>query len=101
MSKPIVDKAEVSIDFPDKFYMGAFGRDSIVDVAADAEGLHLRLEHDGEQSRKVGFHVHYYLLAEILDEAASALAALPPIDEPHRVAVQSAAKKLASAVRKR
>ena len=101
MAKPIIDKAEVSIDFPDKFYMGSFGRDSSVDVAADADNLHLTLEHGGEQRRKVGLHIHYYLLAEILEEAAAALAALPPLDEPHRTAVEAGARKLASAVRKR
>jgi hypothetical protein len=101
MSKPIIDKAEVSIDFPDKFYMGSFGRDSTVNVDADAQGLHLKLEHSGEQRRKVGFHVHYYLLAEILEEAAAAMAAMPALDEPHRTAIQSAARRLAGAVRKR
>lgn len=32
---PIADKAEVSVDFPDKAYMGSFGRHSQFDAYAD------------------------------------------------------------------
>ena len=28
MSKPIIDKGEISIDFPEKYYYGTFSRDS-------------------------------------------------------------------------
>ena len=35
MKHPITDKAQVSIDFPDKFYVGSFGRNSSLDVTAD------------------------------------------------------------------
>ena len=39
MSDPIPDKAQVSIDFPHKFYMGSFGRESRYDVTADEHGV--------------------------------------------------------------
>ena len=73
MSTPITDKAEVSIDFPDKFYMGSFGRGSRFDLTADAEGIHLHLERSQGEKRRVGFHVHYYLLADLLEAAAHAV----------------------------
>jgi hypothetical protein len=38
MMKSISDKAEVSLDFPDKAYMGSFGRESSFDVKVDPGG---------------------------------------------------------------
>lgn len=73
-SKPISDRAEVSIDFPDKFYHGTFNRESRYDVSADAEGVHIHLTREGEQKRHVGFHLHYLLLADILSAAADGMA---------------------------
>mgnify|MGYP000940187125 CR=1 FL=1 len=72
--KPITDKAEVSIDFPDKFYMGSFGRGSRYDITADREGIHLHLDRHGGEKRHVGFHIHYYLLADMLGAMADAIA---------------------------
>lgn len=83
MSKPITDKAEVSIDFPDKFFMGSFGRGSRYDVTADKEGIHLHLDRADGEKRHVGFHVHYYLLAELLAASADAVAKVDGID-PHQ-----------------
>jgi hypothetical protein len=64
--KPIIDKAEVAIDFPDKTYFGTFGRNSVFDVACDGERVRLRLSHPGTDQRTAEIHVHYYLLADIL-----------------------------------
>jgi hypothetical protein len=85
MSTPITDKAEVSIDFPDKFYMGSFGRGSRFDLTADAEGIHLDLERIQAEKRRVGFHVHYYLLADLLEAAAHAVRDATGV-EPHLLA---------------
>jgi hypothetical protein len=52
MSTPITDKAEVSIDFPEKFYMGSFGADSRFDVTTDKEGVHLHLERADDEKRR-------------------------------------------------
>src|SRR5215469_1769304 len=84
MSTPITDKAEVSIDFPEKFYMGSFGRGSRFDLSADKEGVHLHLERSAGEKRRVGFHVHYYLLADLLEAAATAVADVKDI-EPHQL----------------
>lgn len=83
MSTPITDKAEVSIDFPDKFFMGSFGSGSRYDVTADKEGIHLHLDRTHGEKRHVGFHIHYYLLAELLEATAKAVAAVDGLD-PHQ-----------------
>ncbi len=101
MSKPITDKAEVGIDFPDKAYHGSFGRGSRFDARADGDGAHIRLTRTDGERRDVGFHLHYYLLAEILEDIARDLDAAPPLDEPHRERMQEAATALRHALRKR
>jgi hypothetical protein len=40
---PISDKAEVSVDFPDKAYIGSFGRHSQFDAYADEDSVAVRL----------------------------------------------------------
>ena len=40
---PISDKAEVSVDFPDKAYIGSFGRHSQFDAYADDDSVAVRL----------------------------------------------------------
>ena len=98
MKHPITDKAQVSIDFPEKFYVGSFGRDSSLDVSADDQGVHITLERQAGQKRRVGFHVHYYLLADLLQSIGQALSGCREIDEPHRSALAEAAGKLNKAV---
>lgn len=90
MSTPITDKAEVSIDFPDKFYMGSFGRGSRFDVTADAEGIHLHLDRQDGEKRHVGFHVHYYLLADLLQAIADAVAEVDKLEPEHRARLKEA-----------
>jgi len=97
MTRPIIDRAEVSIDFPDKFYMGSFASESRFEVTADPDGVHLWLERSGDEHRKVGFHIHYYLLADVLETMASAIREAEPIDDRHRRHLGSAAKALAAA----
>ena len=93
MSKPIIDKAEVSIEFPDKFYHGSFGRDCRFDVTADEHGAQISLDRGGEEYRHVGFHLHYHLLADILEALGPALTHTEML--PHeREALQQAAQKL-------
>jgi len=99
--KPITDKAEVSIDFPEKAYMGSFGKSSRFEVQADAEEMLLKMMHSGEQRREVAMHLHYYLLADILSEFARALKAMAPLDEAHRDALDNAAQALAAALQKK
>jgi len=62
---PIADKAEVSMDFPDKAYIGNFGRHSQFDAYADADSVAIKLVRPGEDRREAVVHLHYGLLAEI------------------------------------
>ena len=101
MKHTITDKAEVSIDFPDKFYIGSFGRESSLDVSADDQGIHIHLERNGGMKRRVGFHIHYYLLADLLASIGEALSSYDDIDELHRADLEDAAKTLAKAVKSR
>ena len=82
---PIADKAEVSVDFPDKAYIGSFSRHSQFDAYADADSVAVRLVRPGEDRREAMIHLHYGLLAEILVELARSLTARDPLDEQHRV----------------
>lgn len=99
MRHAITDNAQVSIDFPEKFYVGSFGRDSSLDVSADDQGVHINLERQTGKKRRVGFHVHYYLLADLLHSIGQALTTCGEIDEPHRSALVDATQKLTKAVK--
>ena len=98
-TKPITDKAEVSIDFPNKFYMGSFGRHSVLDVTADDHGAHIKLERKEQETRRVAFHLHYYLLADLIESLGQEIAKTGGIDEAHRSELESAVKTLAKSVK--
>jgi hypothetical protein len=98
---PIVDKAEVSVDFPDKAYIGSFGRHSQFDAYADADSVAIKLVRPGEDRREAVMHLHYGLLSEILSELARSLAARDPLDEQHRAELSEAARQLAASLEPR
>jgi hypothetical protein len=56
---PITDKAEVAIDFPDKFYMGGFGLDCAFEARAEDEGVLVRLVRPSGEKRAVEIHLHH------------------------------------------
>lgn len=99
--KPVTDGAEVSVDLPDKVYLGTFGRSAGYEVRVLPDEAMLRLRRSGEDWREATVHLHYYLLAGILAELAAGFEAMAPLDEAHRLHLQSAAKALAHAFRKR
>lgn len=96
--KPVTDKAEVAIDFPDKAYFGSFGRHSSFEVRADAEAVVIKLEHRGDEHRTAEIHLRYFLFADLLSEAAQAIAARPQLDDAHRESLWEAAERLLSAL---
>ena len=95
---PITDKAEVAIDFPDKAYMGGFGRDCSFDAHADADGMTIRLVRTSGEKREAEMHLHHFLFAGILADLANSLDGIEPIDETHRQPLLAAARKLAAAL---
>lgn len=98
--KPVTDRAEVSIDFPDKAYMGSFGRDAEFDVRPEDDGVVLKLLQRGDQRREVSVHIHYYLLADIISEIASVFGNRPPPDDAHREPLLDAARALRDVLQK-
>jgi len=96
--QPIADKAEIAIDFPDKFYMGGFGRDCAFEARAEDDGVLIRLVRSGGEKRVAEIHLHHFLFANILDELARSLGEREPIDEVHRSPLVSAARRLAAAL---
>jgi hypothetical protein len=95
MSKPIPDKAEVAIEYPDKLYIGSFAHASRFDAHLDDTGISLTLDRPGadDERKSVHMHFHYALFAEVLRDLARTVAALPPAD-PHRETLRDAVKAL-------
>ncbi len=98
--KPVTDKAEVAIDFPDKAYMGSFGHGSAFEANALSNGIELALAQTSGPKRRAELHIHYYLFADILDAIAATLEGRPDlVDQAHRPAMMAAADRLANALR--
>ena len=97
--KSITDKAEVSLDFPDKAYMGSFGRESNFEVKVEPEEVLIRIVRSGDQQRRIAVHLHYYLLADILEELSEGLAHNVPVDNAHLKALRASAEHLAKTLK--
>ena len=91
MTKPIPDKAEVALEYPDKFYSGTFERSSRFEASMDATGMLLVLERPGSEDvrKSVHIHIHYGLLADILQQLSSEVSKMSA-DEIHRDQLQQA-----------
>ena len=97
--KPIPDKVEIILEYPDKLYAGTFERSSEFDAHLDETGFALTLHHGGDESvrKTVHMHVHYALFAEILADLANS-ANIGPADESRRETLAKAANALAAAL---
>jgi hypothetical protein len=96
MTKPIPDKAEVALEYPDKLYIGTFEHSSRFDARLDETGISLSLYRTGEaeQRKSIRMHFHYALFAEILRDLAKTVSVMPPADVAHRTALREAAEAL-------
>ena len=96
MTKPIPDKAEVALEYPDKLYIGTFERSSRFDAHLDATGISLMLERIGDIDTRKSIHMHinYELFAEILRDLAATVAGMPAQDVAHRETLADAARAL-------
>lgn len=96
MAKPIPDKAEIAVEYPDKLYIGSFAHTSRFDAHLDETGISFNLDRPGadDERKSVHMHFHYALFAEVLRDLAKTVASLPPADVAHRVALRDAAKAL-------
>jgi hypothetical protein len=100
MTKPISDKAEVAVEYPDKLYIGTFAHTARFDAHLDQTGISLTLELPGpeEQRKSVRMHFHHALFADILRDLAKTVAALPAEDVLHRESLRESAKALYEAL---
>ena len=95
--RPVTDRAEVAIDFPEKAYMGGFGHTASFAARAAADGVELKLCHAGGPKRSVEMHLHWYLFADVLDEIAASLEGRAGlVDEAHRAVLAEAVQRLAT-----
>jgi hypothetical protein len=96
MTKPIPDKAEVALEYPDKLYIGTFEHTARFDAHLDQAGISLSLHRTGDADvrKSVRMHFHYALFAEILRDLARTVSAVPPADAAHRDALREGAKAL-------
>jgi hypothetical protein len=99
MTRPIPDKAEVALEYPDKSYVGTFERTSRFGAQCDASGVAITLERSGDAAanRVVRMHFHHALFAEILREMARTASAVP-LNDSCRAALCGGAKALCHAL---
>lgn len=99
MSKPVPDKAEVAIEYPDKLYIGTFERAARFDAHLDRTGIALTLHRgSGDDRKSVRMHFDYGLFAEILRDLAASIPSTPPDDHNHRAQLAAAARSLLAAL---
>jgi hypothetical protein len=97
--RPITDRAEIAIDFPEKAYMGCFGHTAVFDARAQPDGVEIKLAHAGGPKRTADLHLHWYLFADLLDEIAASLEGRANlVDESHRAVLAEAVQRLARAL---
>jgi len=100
MTKPIADKAEVALEYPDKFYVGTFDRSSRFEAHLDPTGIALVLERTGGEDVRKSIHMHlnFGLFADILRDLASTVGRIPKDDVTHRDALTQAVAELHTAL---
>jgi hypothetical protein len=96
--KPISDRAEIALDFPEKTYMGSFSRASAFEARTDAEGVTIKLARKGTEQRVVELHLHWQLFGDILNELAVSMASHAPLESYERERLARAARALAESL---
>jgi hypothetical protein len=96
MTKPIPDKAEVALEYPDKLYIGTFERTARFEAHFDETGISLSLHRTGaaDVRKTVRMHFHYALFAEILCDLAKTVSSVPPAEAAHRDVLREGAEAL-------
>jgi hypothetical protein len=72
MTKPIPDKAEVALEYPDGLCIGTFEQSARFDAHLDENGISLSLHRTGADDvrKSIRMHFHYGLFADILRDLA-------------------------------
>ena len=102
MTKPITDKAEVALEYPDKLYVGTFERSSRFEAHLDPTGVALILERPGADDvhKSIHMHLNFGLFADILRELAATVGRIPKDDVMHRDQLAKAVAELHTALAK-
>ena len=102
MTKPIPDKAEVALEYPDKLYIGTFERSSRFEAHLDPTGIALVLERPGADDvrKSIHMHINFGLFADILHDLASTVDHIPRNDVMHRDQLEQAVAELHKALTK-
>lgn len=102
MTKPIADKAEIALEYPDKLYIGTFERSSRFEAHLEENGIALTFERPGADDvhKTVHMHIHFGLFADILCDLAASVARIPKDDVMHRDQLAQAAGALHAALTK-
>ena len=100
MTKPVPDKAEIALEYPDKFYIGTFEHSSRFEAHLDPTGIALVLERPGAEDvrKSVHMHISFGLFAGILGELAATVGQIPKDDIMHRNQLAVAVGQLHSAL---
>lgn len=100
MTKPIFDKAEVALEYPDKLYVGSFERSSRFEAHLDSTGVALVLERPGDEDVRKSIHMHlnFGLFADILKDLAATVSRVPKDDVMHREQLTQAVAALHKAL---
>jgi hypothetical protein len=96
--RPVPDRAEVSVDFPDKTYMGAFGRNAKFEAMCRPNDVVLKLRQTGAERRDVELHMHHMLFVDVLDDLAQSARTPGTVDPEHRREFAAACRRLADAL---
>ena len=100
MTKPITDKAEIALEYPDQRYVGTFESSSRFEAHLDNSGIALILERPGADDvhKSIHMHIHFGLFADILRDLASTVARIPKQDVVHREQLTQAVAELHAAL---
>ena len=100
MSHPIPDKAEIALEYPDKFYVGTFAHSSRFEAHLDPTGLSRTLSRPGAEDERKSVHMHlsFGLVAGILQDLAASIGNLPKDDIAHRQQLADAVAQLHAAL---
>ena len=100
MTKPITDRAEIALEYPDKLYLGTFERSSRFEAHVDPSGISLTLEHPGADDVRKSIHMHlnFGLFADILRDLASTVGHIPKDDVFHHDQLAQAVTELHTAL---
>ncbi|MGY3533764.1 MULTISPECIES: hypothetical protein [Bradyrhizobium] len=102
MTRPVPDRAEIALEYPDKFFVGTFERSSRFEAHLDPNGFTLILERPGDEAtrKSVHMHINFGLFASILSDLAASVSRVPNDDILHRDQLARAVAELHRALAK-